>query len=307
MCDIRAGKGITIAQSNEHLRNGQQYAYNNKVSGNMDPTRVHLNFEIGRGGIVKDVDKGRSIPRRIREILKERGITDPNIGLTADDPRRRYTVANIILQGSRERMRELAFGDQDVDYKRGADNTHVTRNAAIEQWAVDMYNFMSRKYGEQNIAAFIVHLDETNPHIHCTLLPITEKNRFSYNRYFGGFNGDKDNGRRNFLQLHDELAEVNKKYGLARGESVALTGARHKSHFQWIEEQVAKNDETIGQQRQFLYDISKEVKKAETRLKGLTTMLDNLEKHRLDILADIELLENDVAESETQNVVKAGA
>jgi hypothetical protein len=46
-----------------------------------------------------------------------------------------------------------------VDYKRGADNSHVTRNVAIEQWAVDMYNFMSRKYGEQNIAAFIVHLD----------------------------------------------------------------------------------------------------------------------------------------------------
>ena len=49
VCDIRAGKGITIAQSNEHLRNGQQYAYANKVSGNMDPTRGHLNFEIGRG------------------------------------------------------------------------------------------------------------------------------------------------------------------------------------------------------------------------------------------------------------------
>lgn len=29
-------------------------------------------------------------------------------------------------------------------------------------------------------------------------------------------------------------------------------------------------------------------------------MLDNLEKHRLDVLADIELLENDVAESETE-------
>ena len=300
VCDIRAGKGITIAQSNEHLRNGQQYAYNNKVSGNMDPTRVHLNFEVGKGGIIKDVDKGKSIPKRIREILKARGITDPNIGLTADDPRRRYTVANIILQGSRERMRELAFGDQEVNYERGADNSHVTRNAAIEQWAVDMYNFMSKKYGEQNIAAFIVHLDETNPHIHCTLLPITEKNRFSYNRYFGGFNGDKDNGRRNFLQLHDELAEVNKKYGLARGESVANTKAKHKSYLQWLEEQVDKNNETIEQQKKLLYDINGEVKKAETRLKGLNTMLDNLEKHRLDVLADIELLENEAVSSETE-------
>jgi chromosome segregation ATPase len=102
------------------------------------------------------------------------------------------------------------------------------------------------------------------------------------------------------LKLHDELAEVNKKYGLARGESVARTGAQHKSYLQWLEEQVDKNDETIEQQRQLLYDINKEVKKAETRLKGLTTMLDNLEKHRLDVLADIELLENDVAESETE-------
>lgn len=31
-----------------------------------------------------------------------------------------------------------------------------------------------RKYGEENIAAFIVHCDELNPHIHCTLLPIKD-------------------------------------------------------------------------------------------------------------------------------------
>ena len=300
VCDIRAGKGMSIAQSNEHLRNGQNNAYLKKVSGTMDPTREHLNFEVGPGGVVKEVDKKNSIPKRIRENLKARGILDPNRGFDADDPRRRYTVANIILQGSRDRMRELAFGDQQVNYERGADNSHITRNAAIEQWAVDMYNFMAKKYGEQNIAAFIVHLDETNPHIHCTLLPITEKNKFSYNKYFGGYKGDKENGRRNFLQLHDELAEVNKKYGLARGESIARTGAQHKSYLQWLQEQVSVNNETLMEQRQLLYDINAEVKKAEKRLKGLNTMLDNLEKHRLDVLAEIELLENEVINNEVE-------
>lgn len=266
----------------------------------MDPTRTALNFEVGKGGVVKEVDMKKSIPRRIRENLQARGIKDPNIGLAADDPRRKRTIVNIILQGSRDRMRELAFGNQQVNYEHGADNSHVTRNAAIEQWAVDMYNFMAKKYGEQNIAAFIVHLDETNPHIHCTLLPITEDNKFSYNKYFGGYKGDKENGRRNFLQLHDELAEVNKKYGLARGESIARTGAQHKSYLQWLQEQVSENNETLQEQRQLLYDINSEVKKAERRLKGLNTMLDNLEKHRLDILAEIELLENEVINNEVE-------
>ena len=151
VCDLRAGKGITVAQSNEHLRVGQQNAYMKKVSGTQDPTREHLNFEIGRGGIVKEVDKDTSIPTRIREILKARGITDPNAGLSEDDPRRRRTVANIILEGSRDVMRQLAFGNQEVNFKRGSDNSQVTRCPGIEKWAQDMYHFMADKYGEDNI------------------------------------------------------------------------------------------------------------------------------------------------------------
>ena len=77
-------------------------------------------------------------------------------------------------------MRQLAFGNQEVNFKRGSDNSQVTRCPGIEKWAQDMYHFMADKYGEDNIAAFVVHLDETLPHIHCTLLPITEKNKFSY-------------------------------------------------------------------------------------------------------------------------------
>ena len=297
VCDVRASKGMTIAQSNGHLRVGEGKAWKSKIAGTYDPTREHLNFEVCRGGVIRQVDKDTSVTKRIREIYKERGIKDPNIGLSANDPRRRRSVADIILQGSRERMRELAYGGQEVDYGRGADNSRVTRNAAIEQWAVDMYNFMARKYGEQNIAAFVVHLDESNPHIHCTLLPITEKDKVSYNHFFGG---SKEDARRKYKELHDELAEVNKKYGLARGESVARTGAQHKSYLQWLQERIAENDETIQEQSRLLHDINREVKKAETRLKGLNTMLDNLEKHRLDILAEIELLENEVTSNEAE-------
>ena len=76
-------------------------------------------------------------------------------------------------------MQELAFGTQQVDFEKGADNTRIERKRDIERWAKDVYSFVCGRYGEQNIAAFIVHLDELNPHIHCTLLPIKDS-RFAY-------------------------------------------------------------------------------------------------------------------------------
>lgn len=69
--------------------------------GNYDPTREHLNFEIVNGK-VRPVDKSRSIPDRMADSLRQRGIKDPNEGLV--EPKYR-TVVNIILGGSRELMR----------------------------------------------------------------------------------------------------------------------------------------------------------------------------------------------------------
>ena len=135
--------------------------------------------------------------------------------------------ANFILGGSREQMHHLAFGDQQVNLEKGADNSHITRSPEIEKWAVDMYDFMSRKFGEKNIAAFIVHLDETNPHIHCTILPITEQNKFSWKVVMAG--KSKFEFSQRMTNLHNELSEVNKKYSLDRGDSIAETGRKHRT------------------------------------------------------------------------------
>ena len=120
--DVQVSKGITTAQSNEHLRNRSEKASEKAAEyamkkGNYDPTREHLNFEIVNGK-VRPVDKSRSIPDRMADSLRQRGIKDPNEGLV--EPKYR-TVVNIILGGSRELMRQLAFGKQDVDFEQGAD------------------------------------------------------------------------------------------------------------------------------------------------------------------------------------------
>ena len=82
--DVRVSKGITTSQSNEHQRRWTEKGWEQALEkGNYDPSREHLNFEIVSGK-VRPVDKSRSIPERMAEILDRRGIKDPNEGL--DEP-----------------------------------------------------------------------------------------------------------------------------------------------------------------------------------------------------------------------------
>ena len=71
--DVQVSKGITSAQSNEHLRNrserAEKYAMN---KGNYDPTRKHLNFEIAPGGKVRPIDTSRNIPERLHNVQKQK-------------------------------------------------------------------------------------------------------------------------------------------------------------------------------------------------------------------------------------------
>ena len=309
--DIHPGIGMTVSQSNEHLRVASNGAYVSRLSNNFDPTREHLNFEV-LGGRVLPVDKELSIPKRIEWILWKRGIKDPNKELVkrGKEPNRR-TVANIILGGSREQMRSLAFGNQEVNFEHGADNSSVVRMPEIENWAKDMYRFMGEKFGEQNIAAFVVHLDETNPHIHCTLLPITERKKFSWNMYFGGF---KEDGRQKFISLHNAIAEINAKYGLERGEKIAETGAKHRTTEQYhrdlrkqlkeenqklvktnmeLDDTIEAKNKTIAEKEKTIQSLNKEIKHASATVKSLNTMILHLETYKENLEKEIEQLVHD--------------
>lgn len=312
--DVRAGIGMTVSQSNEHLRVASNGAYVSRLSNNFDPTRERLNFEI-KNGEVSPVDKATSIPRRIETILWKRGIKDPNKKLIEQgkEPNRR-TVANFILGGSRDQMHRLAFGNQQVVLEHGADNSAIKRMPEIENWAKDMYRFMSDKFGENNIAAFVVHLDETNPHIHCTVLPITKDEKLSWRKVMVGENNSKFEYQKRMTKLHDEISEINAKYGLERGDAIAETGAKHRTTEQYHQElrkqlkeqnkrlfdanvtfddMVEENKAVIEEQKKTIDNLEKEIKHASARVKGLQTMIDHLENYKEDLEAEIKKLEAD--------------
>lgn len=302
MIDMRASKGFSPSQSNEHLRCLSDCKRAQKASWNYDPSREHLNFEIGKGGVVTEVNKSKTINQRIKENLDSRGIVNPNKKLIDQglDPKYR-TVANFILGGNREVMRNLAFGNQKVDWEYGADNTSLKRMPEIEAWAKDAYAFMCKKYGEQNVAAFVVHLDEANPHVHCTVLPIIEKNRFSFIKTFMGGIDSKDALSKYMVNLHTEYAEeVGLKYGMERGDSTKETGAVHRTTEEyrrqlWEEaekkrEEVKNNTSTIESQKSTIETLSREIKHSTIRLKAILTMIRNLETSKHDLELEIEKL-----------------
>lgn len=306
--DMRPSKGFSPSQGNEHLRRLDGCERAQKARWNYDPSREHLNFEVGKGGVVTEVNKFKTINQRIQENLDSRGIVNPNKKFIDQglDPKYR-TVANFILGGNREVMRSLAFGNQKVDWEHGADNSDLKRMPEIEVWAKDAYAFMCKKYGEQNIAAFVVHLDEANPHVHCTVLPLTEKNKFSFVKTFMNGINTREALSEYMDNLHTEYAEeVGLKYGMERGDSTKETGAVHRTTEEyrrqlWEEaekkrEEVKNNTNTIESQKSTIETLSREIKHSTIRLKAIQTMIQNLETSKHDLELEIEKLNKDLVQ-----------
>ena len=295
--DFHASAGMSTNQSNEHQRRWSDRSWNVAVKGgNYDRTRAHLNFEVARGGVVQPIDQTKSIPRRLKETIAERGIIDPNEEMKrkGKEPNRR-TVVNIIFGGSRDQMHRLAFGNQTVDLEHGADNSSITRCKDIENWAKDIYRFACDKWGEDNIVGFYVHLDEKNPHIHCTVLPITPRNKFSFKELFAG--KDKIEFKERTLRLHNELAAVNERWGLGRGQSIMETGARHRTSEEYrreLRQECNDLEVQISDRHETLKELYADIRKAEKRCKGLNTMIGNLETREADLNDQIDRLESDL-------------
>lgn len=278
-------KGISAKESNEQQRNWTAAQWQKKANeslSNYDPTRAHLNFEVTKGGVIQTIDTTKTIAQRMAENLAARGIKDPNA--KPNVRRKQRTIARFIFGGSRERMHQIAFGEQKVDFKKGADNSGIVRCKDVEDWARDVYDFVARHFGEENIIGFYVHLDELNPHIHCSVIPVGEDNRISWTSVFGKNRFEES---ANMTRLHNALVEeVSSKWGLERGSNSAETQAKHRSTEEYKRELVNEvNDlETTRE------GLLKQIRRAEIKLKGISTMIANLQERKEKVQAEIDLI-----------------
>ena len=67
----------------------------------------------------------------------------------------------------------------------GSDKAFFDGLAKVEQYNFfsDCYKFFAERYGEENIIAAVVHNDETTPHMHLNLMPVTKDGRLCRNNF----------------------------------------------------------------------------------------------------------------------------
>ena len=90
---------------------------------------------------------------------------------------------------------------------------------------------------------------------------------------------------------------MNRKYGLDRGDDIQVTGARHRSTAEYnrdLHRENARLETLIDDNREQLRQIKDEIRKSERRVKGLTTMIANLERQEAELNDEIARLESDI-------------
>ena len=141
----------------------------------------------------------------------------------------------------------------------------------------------------------VQEIHETGPHAHCVFVPLTADGRLCSKEVLGGKN--KNEARQHMRNLHTRLAEVNRKYGLDRGDDIHETGARHRSTAEYnhdLHRENAKLETLINDNREQLRQLEDEIRKSERRVKGLTTMIANLERQEAELNDEKARLESDI-------------
>ena len=99
-----------------------------------------------------------------------------------DAPNQPNTCVDFVISGDHDRMTEIAFGKpMDLDWQEDngnvtlADDPNCRGRKQIETMALDYYDFLCRKFGEENVIGFECHIDETTPHFHALVIPVAER------------------------------------------------------------------------------------------------------------------------------------
>ena len=134
----------------------------------------------------------------------------------------------------------------------GSDKQFFDGLAKVEQYNFfsDCYKFFAARYGEENVIAAVVHNDETTPHMHLNLMPVTKDGRLCSKQLF-----DKPQ----LQQLQTDFYEsVGKRWGLQRGKEGSQK--KHLSTAEFKAKKIIEQAEAIREESQVYADALTEAK-----------------------------------------------
>ena len=152
---------------------------------------------------------------------RERVKTNPDIDLSRSILN--HSIEDLspdnLIGNVRQRIKQLnlkrkpridAVGLEDIIVGASADFMLRLGTDKREQYFTDALHFFQNRYGKENVMYCHCHMDESNPHIHVGIVPITHDGRLSAKCLFNP---------KSLEQLQTDFYEqVSKFYGLERGQ-----------------------------------------------------------------------------------------
>lgn len=166
----KRGDIVGIERENERDEN-----YKSTKNPQIDKSRTHLNYHT----LPYEKKYLSFIDERIKELAPKRKIKDNAVLITS------------FILGSDKDFFDRITAEQQ------------------KQFFDDCTEFFAERYGKENVVSAVVHLDESTPHLHFNLMPVTD-GRLCAKELFD---------RAALRELQTDFYEVvGKKYGLKRGK-----------------------------------------------------------------------------------------
>lgn len=158
-------------------------------------------------------------------------------------------------------------------YIVGSDGDYFAEASDQEQFFIDAVNFFAKRYGRENIISAVVHMDETNPHMHLNMVPITKNGRLSSKAL---------HSKKELSDLQTEIYEaVGKRYCLERGKEGSQ--AKHLSTAEYKAKKIIE-----AAHRQAEAEAENVKKKAKSELTEINQAVRKAEEHFDDTLQKVE-------------------
>lgn len=220
---------------------------------NADPQRTHLNREL-----IEFPDGVHNRTEAIQQRLETAGL-QRKIG------KNQVRAVRIMLSGSPDDMKRIEQGGN------------------LDKWCRDNLDWLRKTYGSENIVSAVVHLDESTPHIHATMIPIVTGERrktkteqtTSKKKYrkkstdTARLCADDVMSRVRLKEYQNTYAEQMAKYGLRRG--IDGSEAKHVTTSQYyrdlltqsesVQENITQLLEQKEQAEQELTSVKADIKK----------------------------------------------
>ena len=265
---------------------------------NADPTRTHLNREL-----IQFPEGVASRTQAIQHHLDTAGMKR-KIG------KNQVQAIRILLTGTHEDMMQ------------------IEKEGRLDDWCQDNIDWLRKTYGSDNVVSVVLHMDESTPHLHATVIPIVETERKrkkkeeevkrTYRKKSPAprLCADDVMSRTKLKNYQNTYAAAMQKYGLQRG--IEGSEAQHISTHEYYRSLMLQGkslqedvDELLKQREQEEKALAKvkaekkteelkntAAKTANVALKGLNSLLGNNKISKLE--KENERLQGEISKRDDQ-------